>query len=89
MTAFSWPTRIAPSNVASGIFIRFGLIESVRMSPGRQTRWAPHALAAGEENRVGIDHLARLADRAFQKIKHGELAQRLEHDRGRHARGCP
>ena len=38
MTALSWPTRIEPSKVASGIFIRFGLIESERISPGLHTR---------------------------------------------------
>ena len=40
MAAFSCPTRMAPSNVANGIFIRLGLIESVSMSPGLQIRCA-------------------------------------------------
>src|SRR5579884_1451030 len=46
----------------------------------------PHALATGKVNRLGIGLLAFFAVTALEEIQYRQLAERLEHDRGRHDR---
>src|ERR1035438_9633894 len=75
MTAFSWPTRMAPSKVARGIFMRFGPLQQLVLGePGYPAEALVHlevAAVQGDDRHPEQGVLKRRTEPRFA------LAQRL------------